>query len=219
MGSLPAGAKQVLHVNSFSVDYRPDGSVQQFKSDLSVFDLDGRQKQKKTISVNQPIRCGLHACCALSSSEARLKTPCCCQACVPEPRTHCVHVHIYCLKPGQDSVDCKHAWIHCQVAKGAACVCRFDGVTAYQTDWSIAAVTLRAQGSPLQPDGAQPFNLPMASLEGQPGDASWLDSCPLTCPSPCLLYHPWFPFGASQVTPCSQAANTTGLHVQHLDAS
>lgn len=56
MGSLPAGAKQVLHVNSFNVDYRPDGSVQQFKSDLSVFDLDGREKQKKTISVNQPIR-------------------------------------------------------------------------------------------------------------------------------------------------------------------
>lgn len=100
-GSLPAGAKQVLHVNSFNVDYRPDGSVQQFKSDLSVFDLDGREKQKKTISVNQPIR--------------------------------------------------------------------FDGVTAYQTDWSIAAVTLHAQGSPLQPDGDQPFNLPMASLEGQPG--------------------------------------------------
>jgi len=49
----------VLHVNSFNVDYRPDGSVQQFKSDLSVFDLDGREKQKKTISVNQPIRLGL----------------------------------------------------------------------------------------------------------------------------------------------------------------
>lgn len=100
-GSLPEGAKQVLHVNSFNVDYRPDGSVQQFKSDLSVFDLDGKQKQQKTISVNQPIR--------------------------------------------------------------------FDGVTAYQTDWSIAAVTLHAQGSPLQPEGNQPFNLPMASLEGQPG--------------------------------------------------
>ena len=53
--------------------------------------------------------------------------------------------------------------------KQQRCACRFDGVTAYQTDWSIAAVTLRAQGSPLQPDGDQPFNLPMASLEGQPG--------------------------------------------------
>ena len=53
----------------------------------------------------------------------------------------------------------------------ASPVCRFDGVTAYQTDWSIAAVQLRAQGSPLQPDGDQPFNLPMASLEGQPGTA------------------------------------------------
>lgn len=52
-----------------------------------------------------------------------------------------------------------------------AVLCRFDGVTAYQTDWSIAAVTLHAQGSPLQPEGNQPFNLPMASLEGQPGVA------------------------------------------------
>lgn len=101
VGSLPKGAKQVLHVNGFDVEYRPDGSVQQFKSDLSVFDLDGNPKQQKIISVNQPIR--------------------------------------------------------------------FDGVTAYQTDWSIAAVTLRAQGSPLQPEGDQPFNLPMASMEGQPG--------------------------------------------------
>lgn len=56
VGSLPKGAKQVLHVNGFDVEYRPDGSVQQFKSDLSVFDLDGNQKQQKTISVNQPIR-------------------------------------------------------------------------------------------------------------------------------------------------------------------
>lgn len=55
-GSLPKGAKDVLHVNGFDVEYRPDGSVQQFKSDLSVFDLDGNQKQQKTISVNQPIR-------------------------------------------------------------------------------------------------------------------------------------------------------------------
>ena len=56
MGSLPKGAKEVLHVNGFDVEYRPDGSVQQFKSDLSVFDLNGNQKQQKTISVNQPIR-------------------------------------------------------------------------------------------------------------------------------------------------------------------
>lgn len=55
-GSLPKGAKEILHVNGFDVEYRPDGSVQQFKSDLSVFDLDGNQKQQKTISVNQPIR-------------------------------------------------------------------------------------------------------------------------------------------------------------------
>lgn len=59
VGSLPKGAKQVLHVNGFDVEYRPDGSVQQFKSDLSVFDLDGNPKQQKIISVNQPIRCAV----------------------------------------------------------------------------------------------------------------------------------------------------------------
>ena len=63
-----------------------------------------------------------------------------------------------------------------QTATNPAHVCRFDGVTAYQTDWSIAAVTLHAQGSPLQPEGNQPFNLPMASLEGQPGTAVYFSS-------------------------------------------
>jgi hypothetical protein len=44
-----------------------------------------------------------------------------------------------------------------------------QGVTAYQADYSMAAVTLRAEGSPLQPANGGLFNLPMASLEGQPG--------------------------------------------------
>ena len=56
MAWLPEGAKQVLHVNSFDVEYRPDGSVKQFKSDVSVFDDNGKQKQQKLVSVNQPIR-------------------------------------------------------------------------------------------------------------------------------------------------------------------
>ena len=56
VGSFPDGAKQILHVNSFNVNYRPDGSVQQFKSDLSTYDLSGQQRHQKTISVNQPIR-------------------------------------------------------------------------------------------------------------------------------------------------------------------
>ena len=42
-------------------------------------------------------------------------------------------------------------------------------MTAYQTDWAIAAVTLRAEGSPLVPGDHTAFNLPMASLQGQPG--------------------------------------------------
>ena len=50
--------------------------------------------------------------------------------------------------------------------------CRYNGVTAYQTDWAIAAVTLRAEGSPLEPEDHTAFNLPMASLQGQPGGQS-----------------------------------------------
>ena len=48
---------------------------------------------------------------------------------------------------------------------------RWGGVTMYQTDWSLAAVSLRAEGSPMQPADGSPFNLPMASLEGNPGVA------------------------------------------------
>lgn len=42
---------------------------------------------------------------------------------------------------------------------------RFGGVTAYQTDWAMSALTVRAPGSPLSPPGDGALNLPMASLE------------------------------------------------------
>ena len=35
----------------------------------------------------------------------------------------------------------------------------------------MAALTVHAAGSPLQPADGSPFNLPMASLEGRPGVA------------------------------------------------
>lgn len=35
---------------------------------------------------------------------------------------------------------------------------RFDGLTMYQTDWAIAAIQVRV-------DGSEPYNLVMASLE------------------------------------------------------
>lgn len=57
VASLPDGAKQVLHVNNFNVDYRPDGSIQQFNSDLSVWDVDGHELQRNAIFVNKPLRC------------------------------------------------------------------------------------------------------------------------------------------------------------------
>lgn len=46
-----------------------------------------------------------------------------------------------------------------------------QGLTAYQTDWSIAAVTLRVRTQDAQ-TSEEPLrvNLPVASLEGQPGE-------------------------------------------------
>ncbi len=52
----PRGAADMLHVNSFDVKYREDGSVDQFVSDLSVFDGQGREQLRKSISVNDPLR-------------------------------------------------------------------------------------------------------------------------------------------------------------------
>lgn len=79
----PDGASKILHVNKFNIDYRPDGSIAQFYSDLSLIDpsqqptreqLDratseasstgapqqvfGREVMRKTISVNDPFRFG-----------------------------------------------------------------------------------------------------------------------------------------------------------------
>jgi cytochrome c biogenesis protein len=99
--TLPEGGSAVLKVEDFRIDYRPDGSVRQFFTDVAVEDLEGRRLKSQTISVNQPLR--------------------------------------------------------------------FGGVTAYQTDWSMAALTVQAPGTPLSPPGGEPLKLPMASLEGQPG--------------------------------------------------
>lgn len=52
----PRGAGDMLHVNSFDVKYREDGSVDQFVSDLSVLDGQGRERLRKSISVNDPLR-------------------------------------------------------------------------------------------------------------------------------------------------------------------
>lgn len=125
-------------MNKFNIDTRPDGSVAQFYSDLSLKDFDGKELLRKTISVNDPFRYG--------------------------------------------------------------------GVTMYQTDWAIAAVTVRLVEQPsadgnaaqagqllqqLQDQAEQQqaeaaglpapsssgnsrlpqraFSLPFASLEGRPG--------------------------------------------------
>lgn len=54
---LPPGARAVLRVNDFEIETRPDGSVAQFYSDLSLRDLDsGDELLRKRISVNDPFR-------------------------------------------------------------------------------------------------------------------------------------------------------------------
>lgn len=44
-----------------------------------------------------------------------------------------------------------------------------QGLTAYQTDWSIAALSLQIKGSGIVQTDGSAIKLPVASLEGQPG--------------------------------------------------
>ncbi|KAI3829981.1 hypothetical protein L1987_04113 [Smallanthus sonchifolius] len=45
-----------VHVNRFYMDYYDSGEVSQFHTDLSLFDIDGKEVMRKTISVNDPLR-------------------------------------------------------------------------------------------------------------------------------------------------------------------
>uniref|UniRef100_A0A0E0KJI0 ResB-like domain-containing protein n=1 Tax=Oryza punctata TaxID=4537 RepID=A0A0E0KJI0_ORYPU len=47
-----------VHVNRFYMEYYDSGEVSQFYSDLSLFDLDGKEVMRKTIKVNDPLRYG-----------------------------------------------------------------------------------------------------------------------------------------------------------------
>ncbi|KAJ4716454.1 Cytochrome C biogenesis protein Ccs1 [Melia azedarach] len=47
-----------VHVNKFYMDYYDSGEVKQFHTDLSLFDLGGKEVLRKTISVNDPLRYG-----------------------------------------------------------------------------------------------------------------------------------------------------------------
>jgi cytochrome c biogenesis protein len=80
-----------LNVNRFWIDYTPDGSIDQFYSDLSVINAEGKEVDRQTIHVNKPLS--------------------------------------------------------------------YRGVTFYQTDWSIAALKIRVNKSPV-------FQIPMAPLKG-----------------------------------------------------
>eukprot|EP00798_Chlamydomonas_sp_ICE-L_P018762 gene18762-25295_t len=58
LSSLPEGSKTVMHVDKFTIDYRPNGQVAQFYSDLSLYDFEGNELMRKQISVNDPFRYG-----------------------------------------------------------------------------------------------------------------------------------------------------------------
>jgi cytochrome c biogenesis protein len=45
-----------VHVNRFWIDYKPDGTIDQFYSDLSVIDSEGQELDRQTIHVNKPLR-------------------------------------------------------------------------------------------------------------------------------------------------------------------
>nr|AKF43163.1 cytochrome c biogenesis protein [Erodium foetidum] len=47
-----------VHVNKFYMDYYDSGQVSQFHTDLSLYDIDGKEVLRKTISVNDPLRYG-----------------------------------------------------------------------------------------------------------------------------------------------------------------
>ncbi|XP_068656197.1 cytochrome c biogenesis protein CCS1, chloroplastic [Aristolochia californica] len=47
-----------VHVNQFYMDYYDTGEVSQFHTDLSLFNLDGKEVMRKIISVNDPLRYG-----------------------------------------------------------------------------------------------------------------------------------------------------------------
>ncbi len=56
----PLAARQIpkdwgIKVNRFWIDYTPDGNINQFYSDLSVIDNEGKELDRKTIFVNQPL--------------------------------------------------------------------------------------------------------------------------------------------------------------------
>ncbi len=44
-----------VHVNKFWIDYRPDGSIDQFHSDLSVISPEGKELKRQVIAVNEPM--------------------------------------------------------------------------------------------------------------------------------------------------------------------
>ncbi|CAA7393818.1 unnamed protein product [Spirodela intermedia] len=55
----PIGAFDTeVHVNRFYMEYYDSGEVSQFYTDLSLFNMDGKEVMRKTISVNDPLRYG-----------------------------------------------------------------------------------------------------------------------------------------------------------------
>ncbi|CAI5958094.1 unnamed protein product [Closterium sp. NIES-65] len=150
----------LVHVNRFYIEYRPNGELKQFFSDLAVTDLYGRELQRNTISINDPLRCqgvtmyqthwatqSLPLAPCLLLREAILLRP------VKQFFSDLSVTDLYGRELQRKTISVNDP-LRCQ------------GVTMYQTDWAISAVQLRS-------DGGEPFKLPMASLQ-EPGSSQKL---------------------------------------------
>ncbi len=147
----------------------------QFYSDLTLLDEAGREQLRKTISVNDPFRCGRAPAAACLLPAALCPLP----AARTTPRARCHLTTVPARPPAEPAPH--HGGPPPPPPPG-----RYGGVTMYQTDWSLAAVTLRVDnpGAALQAQPGQPFNLPLASLEGKPGVAGrlWATFLPIAPP-------------------------------------
>eukprot|EP00879_Flechtneria_rotunda_P026587 GHRR01028360.1.p1 GENE.GHRR01028360.1~~GHRR01028360.1.p1 ORF type:complete len:510 (+),score=178.19 GHRR01028360.1:709-2238(+) len=149
----PNGAETVLEVNKFSIDTRPDGSVAQFYSDLTLRDFNGHQLLHKTISVNDPLRYGgvtmyqtdwSLAAITLKFADAGLSTSATATA------------------AGSSSAEQTRQLLDQLQAEAQ----EQQGVASSSTPIPTPSSS-SSRSSPRLPTRA--FNLPLASLEGRPG--------------------------------------------------
>lgn len=203
---LPDGAGEVITVNRFSIDYAPDGSISQYRTQLVRTDLDGNPTGAKEIYVNMPmsfggitvfqVRQGSVARCSLCGVNAPGKllflTSCGgSRAWATRAARHAARGGAlsqlspsFVLRPRRVGAPIAVAKIlqtltnlqtftHLlwggQRAPKRAVLSRVlfhstDDQGWLQTDWGMAAMTVRSPASPLSPEGGAPYNVALTEL-------------------------------------------------------